>query len=194
MSTNEPSREVAQRLFAEELSNSTFQFKQSDDEMAPSYLLLNSGGLANRVLVVGTLTEKTNVGNEQENWRGRINDPTGNTFVYASQYQPEAASVLRELEPPEYVAVVGKPNTFENDDGETMVNLRPESVTVVDEETRNTWVLETADQTLERLANFEGSEFDVEEGNLSVNYHYDNDTQEQLLETVIDLLEEFGDE
>ena len=191
MSTNENSREVAQRLFAEELQNSTFQFKESDEEMAPNYLLLNSGAVANRVLIVGAITEKTNVGQEKENWRGRINDPTGNVFIYASHFQPETAAVLREIEPPEYLAIVGKPNTFENDDGEVMVNIRPESITVVDEETRDNWVLETAEDTLDRLADYEGSEFDVEDGNLSVPFHYGEEQQDELLNAVIEALEDF---
>ncbi|MFB6353898.1 MAG: RPA family protein, partial [Halobacteriales archaeon] len=130
----------------------SYTFKESDDERAPVYLLLPTGAAANRVFVVGTLTETEDVGSDSEYWRGRVVDPTGTFFVYAGQYQPEAAGVLRELEPPAYVAVTGKPRTYETDDGTVNVSVRPEAITVVDEPTRQRWVVETAERTLDRVA------------------------------------------
>jgi hypothetical protein len=162
MSSNEiPSREVARRVFADEFNDAAFTFKESDDDRAPVYLLLPTGEKANRVFFVGTLTEKDDVGEDNEYWRGRIVDPTGTFFVYAGQYQPEAASMLRELEPPAYVAVVGKPRTYETDDGSVNVSVRPESIQVVDAATRDRWVVETAERTLERIEAFdqEGNEY-----------------------------------
>ncbi|MFC7116170.1 RPA family protein [Natronoarchaeum sp. GCM10025703] len=150
-----PSREVARRVFASEFNDAGFTFKESDDERAPVYALLPTGEHANRVFFVGTLTEKEDVGDDNEYWRGRIVDPTGTFFVYAGQYQPEAASMLRDLEPPEYVAVVGKPRTYETDDGETNVSVRPESITVVDDDIRDRWVVETADRTIDRIDTFD---------------------------------------
>lgn len=153
-----PTREVARRVFAREFNDATYTFKESDDDRAPLYVLLPTGERANRVFVVGTLTETEDVGEESEYWQGRIVDPNGDTyFTYAGQYQPDAASMLRELEPPEYVAVVGKPRTYETDDGTVNVSIRPESITAVDETTRNRWVVETAERTLERVEAFEDS-------------------------------------
>jgi len=162
MSANEiPSREVARRVFADEFNDAAFTFKESDDDRAPVYLLLPTGEKANRVFFVGTLTEKDDVGEDNEYWRGRIVDPTGTFFVYAGQYQPEAASTLRDLEPPAYVAVVGKPRTYETDDGNVNVSVRPESIQVVDAATRDRWVVETAERTLDRIDAFddEGNEY-----------------------------------
>ena len=162
MSANEiPSREVARRVFADEFNDAAFTFKESDDDRAPVYLLLPTGEKANRVFFVGTLTEKDDVGEDNEYWRGRIVDPTGTFFVYAGQYQPEAASTLRDLEPPAYVAVVGKPRTYETDDGNVNVSARPESIQVVDAATRDRWVVETAERTLDRIDAFddEGNEY-----------------------------------
>jgi RPA family protein len=156
-----PSREVARRVFAREFNDATHMFKESDDELAPRYSLLPTGRRANRVFVVGTLTETEDVGQDSEIWQGRIVDPDGGTFfTYAGQYQPDPAAMLRELEPPEYVAVVGKPDTFETDSGDINVSMRPESITVVDEAVRNRWVVETAERTLERVKAFEdGGEY-----------------------------------
>ena len=161
MSQSTPTREVARRVFATEFNDAGYTFKESDDERAPVYLLLPTGESANRVFFVGTLTEKEDVGEDDEYWRGRIVDPTGTFFVYAGQYQPEAASKIRDLEPPAYVAVVGKPRTYETDDGTVRVSVRPESITEVDAATRDRWVAETARRTIERVAAFddEGNEY-----------------------------------
>lgn len=150
-----PTREVARRVFAREFSDGTDTFKESDEERAPVYLLLPTGERANRIFFVGTLTETEDVGSDSEYWQGRVVDPTGTFYVYAGQYQPEAASALREIEPPEYVAVAGKPRTYETDTGETNVAVRPESITVVDAATRDRWVVETAERTIERIRAFE---------------------------------------
>jgi RPA family protein len=156
-----PTREVARRVFAREFNDASHTFKESDDERAPVYLLLPTGERANRVFLVGTLTEKEDVGEDDEYWRGRIVDPTGTFFVYAGQYQPDAASTLRDLEPPVYVSVVGKPRTYETDDGGINVSVRPESITAVDATTRDRWVVEAATRTLERVAavDDEGNEY-----------------------------------
>jgi RPA family protein len=163
MADTTPTRETARRVFATELNDATFTFKESDDDRAPVYVLLPTGSPANRVFVVGTLTETEDVGREQEYWQGRVVDPTGTAFVYAGQYQPEAAGQLRELETPTYVAVVGKPRTYETDDGTVNVSIRPESITVVDEATRSRWIAETAERTLDRLDRLdaEGNEYGV---------------------------------
>jgi RPA family protein len=151
-----PTREVARRVFAREFNDATYTFKESDDDRAPVYALLPTGQRANRIFVVGTLTETEDVGEDSEYWQGRVVDPNGDTFfTYAGQYQPDAASMLRDLEPPAYVSVVGKPRTYETDDGEMNVSVRPESITAVDETTRDRWVVETAERTIERIKAFE---------------------------------------
>ena len=150
-----PSREVARRAFASEFNDASYTFKESDDERAPVYALLPTGESANRVFFVGTLTEKEDIGDDNEYWRGRIVEPTGTFVGYAGQYQPDAASMLRDLEPPEYVAVVGKPRTYETDEGDVNVSVRPESITVVDAGVRDRWVVETAERTIDRIQEFD---------------------------------------
>jgi len=56
---------------------------------------------------------------------------------------------------------VGKPRTYETDDGTVRVSVRPESITEVDANTRDRWVAETAKRTIERAAAFddEGNEY-----------------------------------
>ncbi|MCT9094645.1 RPA family protein [Haloarchaeobius sp. HME9146] len=181
-----PTREVAKRVFAREFNDATYTFKESDDERAPNFALLPTGDRANRVFVVGTLTETEDIGDDSEYWRGRVVDPTGTFFVYAGQYQPEAASFLRETEPPAYVSVVGKPRTFETDDGNVNVSLRPESITPVDEATRNRWVVEAAERTLDRIEAFDD---ETNEYAAMAREHYDPDMLGMYRDEVIQALE-----
>lgn len=155
-------RQTAVRAFADEFADATHTFKEGDSDMAPKFALLPTGLRANRVFAVGTLTETEDVGSDGEYWKGRIIDPTGTFFVYAGQYQPDAAAFLREVETPKYVSVVGKANTFgeDDDDEPTNVALRPEHITVVDSDTRDTWLIETANQTLDRIEEFETTDLD----------------------------------
>ncbi|WP_415378938.1 RPA family protein [Halosimplex sp. TS25] len=160
-----PTREVARRVFAGEFNDAHYTFKESDDERAPVYLLLPTGERANRVFIVGTLMETEDVGDDSEYWQGQVIDPNGDRYyMYAGQYQPDAASMLRELEPPAYISVVGKPRTYETDDGEVNVSVRPESITEVDAATRDRWVVETAERTLERIRHYKEQTSDEGDG------------------------------
>jgi RPA family protein len=193
MSQSAPTREVARRVFASEFNDAGYTFTESDDERAPVYALLPTGESSNRVFFVGTLTEKEDVGEDSEYWRGRIVDPTGTFFVYAGQYQPEAASKLRDMEPPAYVAVVGKPRTYETDDGTVRVSVRPESITEVDAATRDRWVAETARRTVERVAAFD------DEGNeyarmAREEYDLDPETYKAAALSALEDLDDSGDE
>jgi RPA family protein len=153
--TDTQKREVAVRTFAHELNDATHTFEEEDDDTAPVYALLPTGAKANRVIIGGTLTEVEDVGDDSEYWQGRIVDPAGDSaYVYAGQYQPDCAKFLSRADTPQYVLVVGKPRTFETDDGEVNVSLRPEHITVVDEETRDKWATETAEHTLDRIQSF----------------------------------------
>ncbi len=154
-------REVAHRIFAAEFKESNLQTREGQDQYAPQYLLTPTGAKCNRVFVVGTLTEKEDVGTEAEFWRGRIVDPTGAFFVYAGQYQPEAAQVLAKVTPPEFIAVIGKPTTYTTPEGNVITSIRPESLEIVDSATRDRWVVDAAKHTMARLEKLQGNEPDA---------------------------------
>ena len=145
-------REPARRVFAAELRECRFQFKEGDDEKSPTFVLLPSGERSNRVFCVGTLTEKQRQGDQNLFYRGRVVDPTGTFFVMAGSYQPEAMQQIAKIETPSFVAVVGKPSVYQKDPASSpLVSVRIESINVVDRETRDLWVLDTAQRTLDRI-------------------------------------------
>ena len=147
-------REPARRVFASELRECRYQFKDGEDEKSPTFVLLPTGERSNRIFLVGTLTEKTRQGEQNIFYRGRVVDPTGTFFVMAGSYQPEAMQQLARIEPPQFVAVIGKPNLYQKPDGSFMNSVRIESITVVDKDTRDLWVLDAAKQTLDRVDAF----------------------------------------
>lgn len=144
-------REPARRVFAGELRECRYQFKDGEDEKSPTFVLLPSGERCNRIFLVGTLTEKQRQGDQNVFYRGRVVDPSGTFFVMAGSYQPEAMQQLAKIEPPQFVAVVGKPNLYQKPDGSFLVSVRVESITVVDKDTRDLWVLDAAERTLDRV-------------------------------------------
>ncbi|MGB1698128.1 MAG: RPA family protein [Thermoplasmatota archaeon] len=145
------SREPAHRLFAEEYNASKVHLPGEGD-MAPSYVVSPLGAKINRLHVVGVCTAVEPVGESGDLLRARISDPTGVFTVYAGQYQQEAMDALSSLEVPCFVAVTGKARTYEPEPGSMIVSIRPESLHVADEATRNQWILDTARRTNERIA------------------------------------------
>jgi uncharacterized protein len=150
-------REPARRVFAGELRECRYQFKDGEDEKSPTFVLLPTGERCNRIFLVGTLTEKTRQGEQNMFYRGRVVDPTGTFFVMAGSYQPEAMQQLAKIETPAFVAVIGKPNLYQKPEGAVMVSVRVESITVVDKDTRDIWVLDAAEHTLDRIEAFRNS-------------------------------------
>ncbi|MGB9987828.1 RPA family protein [Salarchaeum japonicum] len=145
-----PSREVAWRVFAAEFDDADYSYAESDEERAPNYVVTPTGARVNRLFVVGVLTEVEQVSDDV--LRARIVDPTGAFVVYAGQYQPDALASLERLDAPAFVAITGKARTFEPDDADTVyTSVRPESISEVDADTRDRWVVRTAEQTTERV-------------------------------------------
>ena len=148
-------REVAHRVFATEYNAAAHEVSDSDDERAPNYVIMPTGARVNRLFVVGVLTSVESV--SEETLRARIADPTGTFVIYAGQYQPDERATLERIDPPAFVAVTGKANTFtpEGSD-EVLTSIRPEAVNEVDGDTRDRWVLSTAEHTRNRIARMAG--------------------------------------
>ena len=146
------SREVAWRLFSAELNTATHEIK-GEDEKSPSFVVTRLGAMVNRVLIAGVLTEKENVGSDDESmWRGRVQDlASGNFFINVGRYQPEAAATMADIETPDFVAVVGKVRTYTTDDARVFVSIRPERIVKITDEIRAQWIIEAAKSTWDRM-------------------------------------------
>ena len=144
-------REVAYRLFASEFEDASYEYSESDDEQAPNYVVTPTGGRVNRLFVVGVLTEVETV--NENTLRGRVVDPTGAFVTYAGQYQPDEVAFLDRTTPPAFVSLTGKARTFQPEDSDVVyTSVRPESLSEVDSDTRDAWVVDAAEATLHRVA------------------------------------------
>lgn len=143
-------REVAYRMFAAEFDDADFSYSESDEDRAPNYVVTPTGARANRLFIVGVLTEVETV--SEDVLRARVVDPTGAFVLYAGQYQPDEQAFLESTQPPTFVAVTGKARTFTPDDSDQVfTSIRPESISEVDAETRDRWTVQAAEQTLRRI-------------------------------------------
>ncbi|MCE8426573.1 MAG: hypothetical protein J5U17_12450, partial [Candidatus Methanoperedens sp.] len=147
-------RMKAGRLFAAELKATTIEVQKKGGDQYESQLYLTQTGLkASRVMIVGTATEIEDIGTDGSFYRMRVSDPTGVFFVTAGQYQPEAASFMQEMigKLPAFVTVIGKASLYTPKEGTVLTSIRAEKVVLADENIRNTWLVETAKATLDRL-------------------------------------------
>lgn len=196
-------REVAQRVFAAEFNAAKHTYKDSGDR-SPRFAISPYGAKMNRVFAVGVITRVESAGNQPGSFKGTLVDPTGTFSLWAGQFEPEAATQLGNIQPPAVVAVVGKANAREFE-GSTFVNLRPETLRVVDKADRDAWVLETARHTMLRLDAMRealkleaptidklvelGFPKDVSEGVVKAIEHYGKPQMEQQAQLVRDALE-----
>ena len=144
-------RETAWRVFATELNSSTLEIKATE-EKAPSYIVTPLGAKINRVLVAGVMTEKENIGSDEEPmWKARIQDVSGSFYINVGRFQLEASAAIADIEIPSFVAAVGRVRTYTTDDQRVFVSVRPEHIVPITETVRNEWILETAKSTWKRL-------------------------------------------
>lgn len=144
-------REVAWRVFAEEYNSSTLEHT-GEGEKPVSYIVTPLGAKVNRMLVVGVVTDVEDMGEPgKPRFRARVTDPTGTFYISAGEFQPAAAAALSKIQPPAFVAIVGKSRAYTPEEGVKYLSIRPERIAVVDAEARDRWVLETAKSTLKRV-------------------------------------------
>ena len=188
-------REVAKRVFAREFEacRELEKLERSDSEAAdsktPNLLISPLGLILNRVFVVGVVTELDNIGTQSEMWKVRIVDPTGAFTVYAGQYQPEASIFFSTVQVPAFIALTGKARTYEPEPGSIFVSVRAEEVNIVDEETRNRWVVDTAEQTVERLEVFSDALTSEYRGEKLREYLLEKGISSELTEGIVIALE-----
>jgi len=147
-------REPAKRVLASELREARLQFKGGEEEYSPTYIMLPTGERCNRIFFCGTLSNKERRGEDNNFIIARVRDPTGIFFINAGSYQEGAMHELSEVENDAYVAVVGKPAIRQTPEGNSLINIRVETVAEVDEETCRTWLDDTAKATLDRIELF----------------------------------------
>jgi RPA family protein len=188
-------REVAKRVFAKEfeacreLEKSTRSASEAADSKSPNLLISPLGLILNRVFIVGVLTELDSIGTQNEMWKARIVDPTGAFTVYAGQFQPDASIFFSTVQVPAFIALTGKARIYEPEPGSIFISVRAEEANVVDEEIRNRWVVDTAEQTVDRLEAFSDSLASGYRGETLREYLLERGVSEELAEGIFIAIE-----
>jgi RPA family protein len=146
-------RQIARYLFAKEVRATNIQYadENADDQFVSMHSVTPTGQDVVRVLICGTLTEVEDIGNDDPYYKGRLVDQTGAISIYAGNYQPDALKAMEEIVAPEHIAVIGKISMFETEDGTKIPSVRPESITVIDEDTIRTWTFMAAKNLTEHI-------------------------------------------
>ena len=200
--------EPAMRVFARELQETTQELDLGGGDMSANYFLLPSGEKVNRMFVVGTIISDECITHREEYsmYNAYLSDTTedrSRVYFTAGEYAPDTVtSTLRQLDEdgnyPYRVALKGKVDTYEKDDGEVLVSLRPETLINLSAEDngrqlQRQWLYETLDQTIGR--------FDAEEGDRVENgvdlveaakTHYP-EVREELREDLLEIAERQAD-
>lgn len=179
------SRELAWRVFAGEYNASTLQIDPKQ-EREPGYLVTPLGARINRIFVVGVVTDIEKLErNGSINYRARISDRTGVFYIYAGQYDPKVIKILSGLEPPAYVAVIGKSRRYSPSEGVSYISIRPENIVVVDKSVRDYWLLDTCKSLKIRLdASVEAQQMEPPEVDKLVKLGYDATVARGVIEAL----------
>ena len=188
-------REVAKRVFAKELEacrelekSSRLDF-QADDPKSPNLLISPLGLILHRVFIVGVITELDSIGTQNDMWKARIVDPTGAFTIYAGQYQSDASVFFSTVQIPAFIAITGKVRIYEPEPESVFVSIRAEEANAVDEDIRNRWVVDTAEQTVERLEAFSDALASGYRGEKLREYLLDKGVSPELAEGISIILE-----
>jgi len=141
-------REPAKRVLAAEIRKSTHTI----DVDGMKRVLLPTGELCSRVFFVGALLDKSRT--EGGLWKLRLADPTGAFYAFAGKFQPSVVEAIQEIDTPSILAVAGKLRVFEGEKGR-LPYIRPEFIAAVDARTRDLWLTDAVNRTLERLSKLE---------------------------------------
>jgi RPA family protein len=189
-------RQPSTFVLARELAMVTETY-QGDGDNDPVHPLLPSHAGANRVFFIGTLTVTDDVSREENDpyMKAEIVGPTGTFYVYAGQYQPDAKAFIQDADTPAYVAVTGKPKTFQTDDGDTLVRVAPEQLSTVASEDRDRWVVDAARHTHRRVALAHAGDVAPEDANTLDPTMFDtsSDTLETVRQAAITALEDVSE-
>jgi RPA family protein len=137
--------EAITRVFAFEFNASSLVHGKSENDTFQ--VVTPTGARCSNVFVCGVLTE---VNERGELVHARVADPTGGFDLIAGMDQRSPGEILRHLEPPRFVTVIGKPG-ISRSGGRTAIVVRPSAVREVDRAVRDTWVITTARLTLDRI-------------------------------------------
>ncbi len=137
--------EAFTRIFSFELNASSLVLGRGETS---AYQIVTPGGAwCSDVFMCGVLTE---VNEGSAGVHARVVDPTGGFDMITTREPGSPGEILKHLEPPCCVSVIGKPRLSSNG-GRKSITVKPTTIRQVDRIARDTWMITTTKLTLERL-------------------------------------------
>ncbi|MGB9635871.1 MAG: hypothetical protein ACPL1Y_01295, partial [Thermoplasmata archaeon] len=154
-------REVACRVFSFELAETSSEEKGipslSEEENSaredaaskvPNYVITPTGLRVNRVLVVGKLISIPKQIGDKEMWKIELSDGLGTFYAVTSNFQAQPLEYVKEivknLDIPKIVFLVGKVKTYSPDGSRLYVSIRPEVMCDSNMDAHYYWLLQSA--------------------------------------------------
>ncbi len=130
-------REFGYWISARELRESTRTEETEEDGRKRTYVVTPLGTRARRIVFCGNISQKNS---EDTMTKATITDGTSNFYVttFSNDYGIEAKENLDSLEVGSDVFVMGRVNTYLNND-KLYININPEVISPTDRETRKFW-------------------------------------------------------
>jgi len=138
--------EGAARVFAGEYNSATLSVPGSEAHSL-AWVVTPGGAWCRLLYLTGALTE---AGGSGDVLHCRLADPTGAFDLVIGGRRSAIAEVFRKIPVPSFVTVFGTAQCYQKN-GSTVVTVRPDHVQQVDRRIRDSWVLQTAENTISRL-------------------------------------------
>jgi hypothetical protein len=149
-------REPAMPLLVQDLLMSVEE-ELSEEDGPRSHHITPTGAGVYRALISGVLMEMDDIGSEGSPLiRLRLADPTGGISFTIGRFNPGLIEIVKGLEVPSFVTVVGKVTRFISKRGNSIVTINPEIIVPATKEDKDSWNLLAVRDTLSRLWRLEG--------------------------------------
>jgi len=134
------------RIFAGELAVTTLQ-KDAGLKHSPLVIISPSGACGSYLLLAGALTRVEKLpGDFLRAW---VSDPTGTFTLVLSRQDEGICAFLEHADPPVFIMGTGELQVSRSSKKEVLV--RPLTIRAIDRLTRDSWIIRTSEQTLQRL-------------------------------------------
>lgn len=158
-------RQPALHMFASEYGESTLSEKGSG-EFDPSFVVTKLGSRVNRVIVAGLLEriEGRDVANGSVIYQGQLRDPSGINYFSVGDYVSDSVkemtiqlSARLESGEPILLLMVAKTRLYQTEEGAIYTSLRPEEMCVIDAQRYASWLANTSNSMMNRMARYVAS-------------------------------------
>ena len=134
------------RVFARELSETTLQINAGLKQFPP-VIISPSGACGSYLFLTGALTRVEKLHGEfLQAW---VSDPTGTFNLTTSRQDEEIFKFMEHAEPPIFVSVTGELQLVRG--SKKQVAVKPLTIRMVDRVARDSWIIRTAEETIQRL-------------------------------------------